>query len=303
MGDKNLEETISTPGRSSSRRTAIIVVAVVVALAAVGLGTWFALSRPAEPGRADVVRLDKHRVIVDNSMNLYDPLVQQFSGRYSNAISEKAGQPEEEKVLNQDRERIVRESQVNRDRLQQMADSPALQDQEVAESFKRFKDQYGAVIAYNDQLVVNTTNIYRSVGGPCAALHSSLNVAGESYAQDYVKSADECLAALGTAKDGADAETTTLLTAVEAVIRGQRDKQQEVLDSKDTFERLSKSTIAGLALLEINDAFAKAQTTYETATKDKYSKIIESANSSNSEFEGVLKKSLEQFDAASGEGK
>ncbi len=303
MGDKNLEETISTPGRSSSRRTAIIVVAVVVALAAVGLGTWFALSRPAEPGRADVVRLDKHRVIVDNSMNLYDPLVQQFSGRYSNAISEKAGQPEEEKVLNQDRERIVRESQVNRDRLQQMAESPALQDQEVAESFKRFKDQYGAVIAYNDQLVVNTTNIYRSVGGPCAALHSSLNVAGESYAQDYVKSADECLAALGTAKDGADAETTTLLTAVEAVIRGQRDKQQEVLDSKDTFERLSKSTIAGLALLEINDAFAKAQTTYETATKDKYSKIIESANSSNSEFEGVLKKSLEQFDAASGEGK
>ncbi|MET3366817.1 UNVERIFIED_CONTAM: flagellar basal body-associated protein FliL [Jeotgalibacillus campisalis] len=303
MGDKNLEETISTPGRSSSRRTAIIVVAVVVALAAVGLGTWFALSRPAEPGRADVVRLDKHRVIVDNSMNLYDPLVQQFSGRYSNAISEKAGQPEEEKVLNQDRERLVRESQVNRDRLQQMAESPALQDQEVAESFKRFKDQYGAVIAYNDQLVVNTTNIYRSVGGPCAALHSSLNVAGESYAQDYVKSADECLAALGTAKDGADAETTTLLTAVEAVIRGQRDKQQEVLDSKDTFERLSKSTIAGLALLEINDAFAKAQTTYETATKDKYSKIIESANSSNSEFEGVLKKSLEQFDAASGEGK
>lgn len=298
-----MEETLSAPGKGRSRRTVILVAAVVVAMVAAGLGTWFALSRPAEPARADVVRLDKHRVIVDNSMNLYDPLVQQFSGRYSNAISEKAGQPEEEKVLNQDRERIVRESQVNRDRLQQMAESPALQDQEVAESFKRFKDQYGAVIAYNDQLVVNTTNIYRSVGGPCAALHSSLNVASETYAQEYVKSADECLAALGTAKDGADAETTTLLSDVEAVIRGQRDKQQEVLDSKDTFERLSKSTIAGLALLEINDAFAKAQTTYETATKDKYTKIIESANSSNSEFEGVLKKSLEQFDAASGEGK
>ncbi|WP_286140261.1 hypothetical protein [Arthrobacter sp. Rue61a] len=298
-----MEETLSAPGKGRSRRTVILVAAVVVAMVAAGLGTWFALSRPAEPGRADVVRLDKHRVIVDNSMNLYDPLVQQFSGRYSNAISEKAGQPEEEKVLNQDRERIVRESQVNRDRLQQMAESPALQDQEVAESFKRFKDQYGAVIAYNDQLVVNTTNIYRSVGGPCAALHSSLNVASETYAQEYVKSADECLAALGTAKDGADAETTTLLSDVEAVIRGQRDKQQEVLDSKDTFERLSKSTIAGLALLDINDAFAKAQTTYETATKDKYTKIIESANSSNSEFEGVLKKSLEQFDAASGEGK
>ncbi|AFR27903.1 hypothetical protein ARUE_c09810 [Arthrobacter sp. Rue61a] len=303
MGDESLEETLSAPGKGRSRRTVILVAAVVVAMVAAGLGTWFALSRPAEPGRADVVRLDKHRVIVDNSMNLYDPLVQQFSGRYSNAISEKAGQPEEEKVLNQDRERIVRESQVNRDRLQQMAESPALQDQEVAESFKRFKDQYGAVIAYNDQLVVNTTNIYRSVGGPCAALHSSLNVASETYAQEYVKSADECLAALGTAKDGADAETTTLLSDVEAVIRGQRDKQQEVLDSKDTFERLSKSTIAGLALLDINDAFAKAQTTYETATKDKYTKIIESANSSNSEFEGVLKKSLEQFDAASGEGK
>ncbi|MEV4952610.1 hypothetical protein MRBLAR21_002707 [Paenarthrobacter nitroguajacolicus] len=303
MGDKKLEETISEPGRGGSKRAALIVVALVVALVAAGLGIWFAVSRPTEPGRADVARLDKQRVIVDNSMNLYDPLVQQFSGRYSNAISEKAGQAEVDKVLSQDRERIMRESQANRDRLKHMAESPALQGQGVAESFNRFKDQYGAVIAYNDQLVINTTNIYRSVGGPCAALHSSLNVASESYAQDYVKSADECLAALGTAKDGADAETTTLLTEVEAVIRGQRDKQQEVLDSKDTFERLSKSTIAGLALLDINDAFAKAQTTYETATKDKYSKIIESANSSNSEFEGVLKKSLEQFDAASGEGK
>jgi hypothetical protein len=303
MGDKSLEETLSAPRRGRSGRTAIIVVALVAALVAAGLGTWFALSKPAGTGRADVVRLDKHRVMVDNSMNLYDPLLEQFSGRYSNAISEKAGQAEEEKVLSQDRERIVRESQANRDRLEHMADSPALEDQEVAESFNRFKDQYGVVIDYNDQLLINTSNIYRSVGGPCAALHSSLNVASESYAQDYVKSADECLAALGTAKDGADAETTTLLTEVEAVIRGQRDKQQEVLDSKDTFERLSKSMLAGLALLDINDAFAKAQTTYETATKDKYSKIIESANSSNSEFEGVLKKSLEQFDAASGEGK
>lgn len=298
-----MEETASAPGRGRSGRTAIIVIALVAALVAAGLGTWFALSRPAGTSRADVVRLDKHRVIVDNSMNLYDPLVQQFSGRYSNAISEKAGQAEEEKVLSQDRERIVRESQANRDRLEDMADSPALQDQELAQAFNRFKDQYSAVIAYNDQLVINTSNIYRSVGGPCAALHSSLNVASESYAQDYVKSADECLAALGTAKEGADAETTTLLTDVETVIRGQRDKQQEVLNSKDPLERLSKSTLAGVALLDINDAFAKAQTTYEAATKDKYSKIIESANSSNSEFEGVLKKSLEQFDAASGEGK
>lgn len=298
-----LEETISAPGKGRSRRTLFIVAAVVVALVAAGLGTWFALSRTAGPGRADVIRLDKQRVIVDNSMNLYDPLVQQFSGRYSNAISEKAGQPEEEKVLSLDRERIVRESKANRDRLEHMAESPALQDQKVAESFNRFKDQYSAVIAYNDQLVINTTNIYRSVGGPCAALHSSLNVASESYSQDYVKSADECLAALGTAKDGADAETTTLLSEVEAVIRGQRDKQQLVLNSKDPLERLAKSTVAAVALLDINEAFGKAQASYETATKDKYTRIIESANSSNTEFEGVLKKSLEQFDAASGEGK
>ena len=303
MGDKSLEETASAPGRGSSKRTAIIAVLLVAALVAVGTGTWFALSRPAGTDRADVLRLDKHRVIVDNSMNLYDPLVQQFSGRYSNAISEKAGQPEEEKVLSLDRERIVRESAANRDRLEQMSESPALKDQEVAESFNRFKDQYTAVIAYNDQLLINTANIYRSVGGPCAALHSSLNVASESYSEDYVKSADECLAALGTAKDGADAETTTLLTEVESVIRGQRDKQQEVLNSKDPLERLAKSTVAAVALLDINEAFGKAQATYETASKDKYTKIIENANSSNTELEGVLKKSLEQFDAASGEGK
>jgi len=298
-----LEETVSAPTKGRSGRTVIIAVALVAALVAVGVGTWLILSKPAGDGRADVVRLDKHRVIVDNSMNLYDPLVQQFSGRYSNVIAEKAGQSEEEKVLARDRERIARESQANRQRLDHMAESAALKDQELAQAFNRFKDQYGAVIAYNDQLLVNTTNIYRSVGGPCASLHSSLNVASESYAQDYVKNADECLAALRTAKDGADAETVTLISAVEAVISGQRAKQQEVLDSKDSLERLAKSTTAAVALLDINEAFAKAQTTYETATKDKYSKIIENANSSNSEFESVLKKSLEQFDAVSGEGK
>ncbi|MEO3939972.1 hypothetical protein V3C41_02675 [Paenarthrobacter nicotinovorans] len=302
MGEETLDATPET-GRRKSRRTIIIAAVVAAVVAAGGLGTWFALSRPAGVQHADVVRLDKERAILDNSMNLYDPLFNQFSVRYSSVMTENAEQEEKEKVLNRDGERLKRESRTNLDRLDRMASSPAVQEQEIGDAFNRFKEQYGAVIAYNDQLVVDTSNINESIGGPCAPLHSTLNVGAESYSADYVKGADECLAAMGTAKDGTDAETTELLTAVEGIIRGQRDKQQEVLDSKDDLERLAKRTLAGVAMLDINDALSAAQTKYESAMKEKYNQLVANANESNKALESALKTRSDQFDAAGKDGK
>ncbi|MET3902390.1 hypothetical protein [Paenarthrobacter sp. 4246] len=302
MGENTLD-TAADPGRRKSRRAVIIAAVVAVAVVAGGLGTWFALSRPAGVQRADVVRLDKERAILDNSMNLYDPLFNQFSLRYSNVMTEKAGQQEKDQVLNRDGERLKRETRTNLDRLDRMGSSPAVQEQEIGEAYNRFKEQYSAVISFNDQLVINTSNINESIGGPCAPLHSTLNVGAESYSEDYVKGADACLAAIATAKDGTDAETTELLTAVEGVIRGQRDKQQEVLDAKDDLERLAKRTLAGVAMLDINDALAKAETTYESSAKEKYNQLVTNANDSNKAFESVLKKRTDQFDAAGKDGK
>lgn len=302
MGEKTLDTAAET-GRRKSRRAVIIAAVVAVAVVAGGLGTWFALSRPAGVQRADVVRLDKERVILDNSMNLYDPLFNQFSLRYSSVMTEKAGQQEKDQVLNRDGERLKRETRTNLDRLDRMGSSPAVQEQEIGEAYNRFKEQYSAVISFNDQLVINTSNINESIGGPCAPLHSTLNVGAESYSEDYVKGADACLAAIATAKDGTDAETTELLAAVEGVIRGQRDKQQEVLDAKDDLERLAKRTLAGVAMLDINDALAKAETTYESSAKEKYNQLVTNANDSNKAFESALKKRTEQFDAAGKDGK
>ncbi|MFJ6455853.1 hypothetical protein [Paenarthrobacter sp. NPDC091669] len=302
MGEKTLDTAAET-GRRKSRRAVIIAAVVAVAVVAGGLGTWFALSRPAGVQRADVVRLDKERVILDNSMNLYDPLFNQFSLRYSSVMTEKAGQQEKDQVLNRDGERLKRETRTNLDRLERMGSSPAVQEQDISEAYNRFKEQYSAVISFNDQLVINTSNINESIGGPCAPLHSTLNVGAESYSEDYVKGADACLAAIATAKDGTDAETTELLTAVEGVIRGQRDKQQEVLDAKDDLERLAKRTLAGVAMLDINDALAKAETTYESSAKEKYNQLVTNANDSNKAFESALKKRTDQFDAAGKDGK
>ncbi|MCT9868524.1 hypothetical protein [Paenarthrobacter aurescens] len=301
MGDKTLNTTVE-PGRKSSRRTVIIIVVVVIAVLAGGLGTWFALSRPTGVQRADVVRLDKERAILDNSMNLYDPLVTQFSVRLTNVMSETAGQEAKDTVLNQDGDRLKRESGINRDRLDRMGTSPAVQEQEISDAYNRFKEHYGAVIAYNDQLVVNTANITQSIGGPCAPLHSSLNVGSETYSADYVKAADSCLTAVASAKENTDADTTELLTSVEGIIRGQRDKQQEVLDGKDEFERLAKRTLAGLAMLDINDALKTAETKYESSAKEKYTQLINNANDSNKAFESVLKKRTDQFDASGKDG-
>lgn len=302
MGEKTLD-TAAEPGPRKSRRAVIIAAVVAAVVLAGGLGTWFALSRPAGVQRADVVRLDKERVILDNSMNLYDPLFNQFSLRYSSVMTEKAGQQEKDQVLNRDGERLKRETRTNLDRLERMGSSPAVQEQEIGEAYNRFKEQYSAVISFNDQLVINTSNINESIGGPCAPLHSTLNVGAESYSEDYVKGADACLAAIATAKDGTDAETTELLTAVEGVIRGQRDKQQEVLDAKDDLERLAKRTLAGVAMLDINDALAKAETTYESSAKEKYNQLVTNANDSNKAFESALKKRTDQFDAAGKDGK
>lgn len=290
------EPAMGEPGRKRSRWTAIVVV-VVIAVVAAGLGTWFIASRPDGVERLDVVRLDKQRVIVDSSMNLYDPLMQQFSARYSSVFSEDATEQEKAQVLNQEGEQLKRDSRTNMDRLELMGSSPALKEGEIGDAYSEFKDHYGAVISFNDQLLINSASITRSVGGPCSPLHSKMNIASESYPEDYVKAADVCLAALEAAKDGADAETTTLLTDVQDVIRGQRDKQQEALDGKDDFERAGKRMIAGLAILDINDALLKAQTKYEGTVNDKYTQLVGEANDSNSKFQKVLQKSLDQFDA------
>lgn len=290
-------------GRGSSRRTGIIVVAVVLALVAGGFGTWFAFFRPAGVQRADVESLDKQRGIVDSSMNLYDPLLEEFTARYTNVVAEEEDEQAKEQVFNRESDLIKRESAANTGRLDAMAASPVTQEAEIAEAFRRFKDQYGAVIAYNDQRLINTANITRSVGGPCAPLHKDLNVSGGNYAQEYVTTADSCLLALAGAKDTADADTVQLLGGIEEVIKGQRAKQQEVLDATDDLARLAKRTTAGVALLEINEALSKVRTTYEDAVKASSTKLVDDANASNAELERLLKARLATFDAAGQEGK
>ncbi|MFJ4170149.1 hypothetical protein ACIPY3_11590 [Paenarthrobacter sp. NPDC089714] len=297
-----MEET-EQPAQKKSRRTPIIVAVVALALVAGGLGTWYALSRPAGVQRADVLRLDKQRAIVDNSMNIYDPLVQEFTARYTSAVSTDADEDEVGQVLQQQRDVLERESATNKNRLEAMTGSPALQESEVKDAVGQFKDKYGAVVAYNDQRLTNTANITQSVGGACAPLHRDLNIGSETYAKDYVSTADACLAALSDAKNGSDAETSTLLGAFEGVIRGQRDKQQEVLDAKDDFERAAKRTLAAIALLDINDSLDKPRTEYENAVKKASTTVVNEANESNANLERILKERLERFDAAGQEGK
>lgn len=296
-------EQTKRPKDRKSRRTAIIVAVLVLAVVSGGLGTWFVLSRPAGVQRADVQRLDKQRVIVDNSMNLYDPLVQEFTAQYTNVVSATVDGKEAEQVLQQQHDVLERESTANTGRLEAMAGSPALQEAEVNVAVGNFRDKYGAVVAYNNQRLINTANITRSVGGACGPLHRDLNIGSETYAKDYVATADACLAALSDAKAGTDTETSTLLTAFEGVVRGQRDKQQEVLDAKDDFERAAKRTLAAIAMLDMNDALDKPRTEYESSVKQKSTTLVNEANESNANLERVLKARLERFDATGQEGK
>lgn len=292
---KNGEDmSLDTNGKSQQRitwRMRIIAISLTAAVL-IALGTWFVVSRPASSDTSDLVHLDKQRAILDNSMNLYDPLVNKFSTRYSDVYFEEASDEDKQKVYDQETGRLKRESRVNLDRLQRMASSPALQKQEVASAFNEFKREYGAVVAYNDQLVINLTNIHRSVGGACASLHS-MNFGAEKYAEEYIKTADGCLAALSSARDGSDQETTKLLSDVAVVIQKQRDSAQTVVDSKDANERSIKAQISIVKLLEINEPLSEAHTKYETDVKTKYAGLIEKANKSNTELERILKDSLE----------
>lgn len=287
----NLETNAESPKRTT-RHLEIIAISLIAALFIV-FGIWFANSRPADSEGSDLVQLDNQRVILDNSMNLYDPLVNRFSTRYTDAFAEGAPDEDKQEVLDQETTRLKRESGINRDRLQRMESSPALKEQEVADAFSEFKREYGAVIAYNDQLAINLANIARSVGGPCASLHSKLNAGGGQYAQEYIKSADECLTALSSAQEGSDGETAALLSGVEDLIRKQRDSQQKVVDGKDAVEIFAARTQALLAMLDINKTLTEAQTKYESDVKAKYTEIINKANTSNAEFERILKDSLE----------
>lgn len=293
--------SLETNGESQLQRPAwgIRIVAIsVIAVLSIALGVWFAGvsvagSRAGGTERQDLVRLNNQRAIVDNSMNLYEPLVNKFFTRYTTTFSEEASDQHKQQIFDEETGRLQRESAINRDRLQRMESSPALSKQEVADAFKVFKQEYGAVVAYNEQRVTGMAAIARSIGGACASIHSKFNVNTDKYAEEYVKAADGCLAALSAGKEGSDQETTTLLTEVEAVISTQRGTAQKVIDSKDGFERSGNRILSGLALLDINKPLNEAQTKYEADVKAKYSGLIDKANKSNEEFERILKESIE----------
>ena len=275
-----------------------IVAVSVIAVLCIALGVWFAGvsvagSQTGGRERQDLVHLNNQRAIVDNSMNLYEPLVNNFFARYTAAFSEEASDQHKQQVFDEETGRLQRESAINRDRLKRMEQSPALSKQEVADAFKVFKQEYGAVVAYNEQRVTGMAAIARSIGGACASIHSKFNVNTDKYAEEYVKAADGCLAALSSGKEGSDQETTKLLTEVETVISTQRGTAQKVIDSKTSFERSGNRILSGLALLDINKPLNEAQTKYEADVKAKYSALIEKANKSNAEFELILKESIE----------
>lgn len=293
--------SMSLETNEESQRPALgirIVAISVIAVLSIALGVWFAGvavagSRDGGTERQDLVHLNNQRAIVDNSMNLYEPLVNKFFTRYTNAFSEEASDQHKQQVFDEETGRLQRESAINRDRLQRMEQSPALSKQEVADAFKVFKQEYGAVVAYNERRVTGMAAIARSIGGACASIHSKFNVNTDKYAEEYVKAADGCLAALSAGKEGSDQETTTLLSEVEAVISNQRGTAQKVVESKDGFDRSVAKIESGLALLDINKPLNEAQTKYEADVKAKYSALIEKANKSNEEFERILKESLE----------
>lgn len=287
--------SLDTDGESQERPSwGIRIVAIsVIAVLCIALGVWFVGSRMGGTERQDLVRLNNQRAIVDNSMNLYEPLVNKFAARYTAAFSEEASDQDKQQVFDEETGRLQREATINRDRLQRMEQSPALSKQEIADAFKVFKQEYGAVVAYNEQRVTGMAAIARSIGGACASIHSKFNVNTDKYAEEYVKAADGCLAALSSGKEGSDQETTKLLSEVETVISNQRGTAQKVVESKDGFDRSANRILSGLALLDINKPLNEAQTKYEADVKAKYSALIEKANKSNAEFERILKESIE----------
>jgi hypothetical protein len=263
--------SLDTNGESQQRpswRLRIVAISVI-AVVCIALGVWVAGvsvagSRTGGTERQHLVHLNNQRAIVDNSMNLYEPLVNKFFTRYTAAFSEEASDQHKQQVFDEETGRLERDARINRDRLQRMEQSPALRKQEVADAF---------------------------------------NINTEKYAEEYVKAADGCLAALSSGKEGSDQETTKLLSDVETVISTQRGTAVKVVESKDGFYRAANRMLSGLALLDVNKPLNEAQTKYEADVKAKYSALIEKANKSNAEFERILKESIESAgqEAKSGE--
>lgn len=273
-----------------SRLLKIIAIAVVVALA-IALGVAIVMSLPRSSERSDLVHLNNQREIVDNSMNLYNPLVKKFSTRYSNAFTEGAPEDVKLQVFEEETGRIERDSTVAKQRLKEMQSSPALRDGDVAKAFKRFKSAYGAIIDYNDQLVVNLVNVNQSVSGACGSLHK-LDILTDDYAEQYLKIAEECLAALDSAKKKSDDHTKTLLTAVEGVVGKQRDAAQKVIDSDDEFDRSIATIYLGLGLLDVNEPLAEATAEWESGNRSTYEALVTEANASNEALEKALTDSV-----------
>ena len=276
--------------RRPSWRARIIAIVLIAALA-IALGVAIVVSLPRESEKSALKHLNNQREIVDTSMNLYSPLLDKYSTRYANAFVELAPDDAKKQVFDEEVGRLERDSKLNRERLQHMASSAALDDREVAKAFKEFESAYGKIVDYNDQLVVNVTNVTRSVSGACGTLNKS-NLTGENSAEEYVATADSCLTAVSKAKKGSDPETKTLLAVVEKVVGKQRAAMQKLVEADDNVNEFIATGELLLAFLDVNAPLAEATEKWESSTRANYNALVEEANASNEALERALEDSI-----------
>lgn len=262
---------------------------LLVTVAFIGLLVAVIIPMLRQPETADFKRLDLQRQAVDTSMNVYGPLLADYSGEYANAFNEDRSSDEQTALKERHAELLKMERTANIERLDTMRSSVALKKSEIKSAFQEYEAAYRAVVEYYDRYAANLAIMTETVAGKCD-LNSDLNVASASIAEDYTKAADACLSALSSAKKTSDEPTKKMLSSVEKLVKTRRDAFSKAI-GKEGLEGSATKISALASLLSVNSELKPIQSQYQADVKAEYTELVNRANDSNN----ALKKALQPF--------
>lgn len=283
---------------------------VVVALVVIA-SAWILIARAtAEPEQVDFKHFENQRQVLDLSLEVYTPLLANFSTDYGDAFMNKLDDEAKADILASAEQQFDEEARLSQKRLVNMESSLALKDQAVKEEFTDFAEAHNQVADYYKNNLLAMAAVVRALQGPCSVL-KDLRVSDPNYAKNYVNTADKCFDSIKTAREDADKKTNKLLDELEKMFKKQQDLSKEFIkkEKQNTNDgTLSEESVAEfraefsqlMGLLGINKTVEKLKTEYQVAASEEYNKLAKKMNLASQELKQATEKQLNDYQNGAG---
>ena len=259
---------IMAPQPNPGKKKYAFIAAALVAIVALGVLAWWGVSRQiAQPEAHDYAQLNADRQIADGRVGAYEEIFADYYDTYVAAFASGLADKEKQELHHAAQEKLEAEQKASTSLLRAMSSSVTMKNEDVKARFDEYEKQYQAILGAGEQGFVTYTNMVKSVGGPCKQT-TQVTFTTRAGARDYVRVADECLAALEQAREGSDELGRTYFSDITAAVKAQRAKFEAYGNSSASTVGAAR-TDALSSLVEMNTKMVELQATYQQRMKER----------------------------------